>query len=537
MLLTSLAIVVPLFVLAHLLLWDDLVWAGILVWWLKPAWERTHLMILGQALFGPAPGVRETLRSFPKVAGRQIGWWLSLRRLAPTRSFDLPVVQLEGLSKEDYRRRVELLRRGGASTAATWLLVVCANVEGFIALGVVVLVQILIPETSGANAFSWLLGLEDEGRGRLIILNAVSIGAAVLVAPFYVGSGFALYINRRTVLEGWDLEIAFRRLADRLERRSDRSSAAATVALVALVIVLVPLTVSIAVSPALAASHAIDSEPTSPDTPMKAMPTPSGSPGDMDLPVPPFTPEVARTSIRDILAREEFHQIETSRVPKLFADSDGKDDDESSWLDRIWEFLFGGDDEPARPPLPEWISKLIVLLVVFAARVSEIGLIALALGFLIYTLYRYRQDIALVLGGLIPASLLRPTPPVRLMGLEVTPESLPDDITSEVERLWQGGKLRAACGLLYRATLTELMHRHAVDFRSGDTERDCLSATASTGDVSPGMSRFLAELTHHWQLLAYGHRPPSTAVFESLRATWSRLFDSPPSAAGARRDG
>jgi peptidoglycan/LPS O-acetylase OafA/YrhL len=38
----------------------------------------------------------------------------------------------------------------------------------------------------------------------------------VLIGPFYVGAGFGLYLNRRTQMEAWDVEIALRRLRERL---------------------------------------------------------------------------------------------------------------------------------------------------------------------------------------------------------------------------------------------------------------------------------------------------------------------------------
>ena len=44
--------------------------------------------------------------------------------------------------------------------------------------------------------------------------DAIAYGAAVLVLePFYVAAGFGLYLNRRTMLEGWDIEVALRRIA------------------------------------------------------------------------------------------------------------------------------------------------------------------------------------------------------------------------------------------------------------------------------------------------------------------------------------
>jgi hypothetical protein len=56
-------------------------------------------------------------------------------------------------------------------------------------------------------------GLED---GPLLVAY---LAAVALVEPAYVAAGFALYLGRRTVLEGWDIELEFRRLSDRIEGR------------------------------------------------------------------------------------------------------------------------------------------------------------------------------------------------------------------------------------------------------------------------------------------------------------------------------
>jgi len=46
--------------------------------------------------------------------------------------------------------------------------------------------------------------------------GALGYAAAVLLLePFYVAAGFGLYLNRRTLLEGWDIEVALRRIAER----------------------------------------------------------------------------------------------------------------------------------------------------------------------------------------------------------------------------------------------------------------------------------------------------------------------------------
>ena len=39
--------------------------------------------------------------------------------------------------------------------------------------------------------------------------------AVLFLEPFYVGAGFAIYLNRRAELEAWDIEQEFRRAFSR----------------------------------------------------------------------------------------------------------------------------------------------------------------------------------------------------------------------------------------------------------------------------------------------------------------------------------
>ena len=55
-----------------------------------------------------------------------------------------------------------------------------------------------------------------DGENGFGFDDALAYAAAVLVLePFYVAAGFGLYLNRRTLLEGWDIEVALRRIAER----------------------------------------------------------------------------------------------------------------------------------------------------------------------------------------------------------------------------------------------------------------------------------------------------------------------------------
>src|SRR5207342_1489924 len=66
-----------------------------------------------------------------------------------------------------------------------------------------------------------------------VAMAALYYVASTALEPFYVGAGFGLYLNRRTQLEAWDVELAFRRLRERL-------GGALVVAFLALGVVLSP---------------------------------------------------------------------------------------------------------------------------------------------------------------------------------------------------------------------------------------------------------------------------------------------------------
>ena len=54
--------------------------------------------------------------------------------------------------------------------------------------------------------------LSGEVSGFLLFSFPVAYSIAVLfLEPFYVGAGFAQYLNRRAELEAWDIEQEFRR--------------------------------------------------------------------------------------------------------------------------------------------------------------------------------------------------------------------------------------------------------------------------------------------------------------------------------------
>jgi hypothetical protein len=202
--------VTPAWLLVALLLARRPGLTALVFWWLRPLLDRVVLHVLSRALFGEVVSARATLATLPRLLSRYLVSALVVFRLDPARSFNLPVWQLEGLRGGERWRRSTVLGRDGHAPAV-WLTCACAAFEAGTALALLALAAIAVPGLDGEELFRSLL----EGRHPYALV-LVSFLAFALVEPFYVAAGFSLYLNRRTRLEGWDVEIALRRLASRL---------------------------------------------------------------------------------------------------------------------------------------------------------------------------------------------------------------------------------------------------------------------------------------------------------------------------------
>jgi len=144
----------------------------------------------------------------------------------------------------------------------------------------------------------------------------------------------------------------------------------------------------------------------------------------------------------------------------------------------------------------------------------KVLLILIFVGLLVYLLRRYRGPLSRL--GAKPVS--EKTPEV-LFGLDVTPESLPEDVPAQVLRIWGEGGYREALGLLYRASLSRLIDRHQFEFRASHTEAECAAMVKARGIES--LSDYFWQLTNVWRRLAYGHQLPSGEIVRALCQGWS----------------
>ena len=249
---TWLALFVPAAALALAIFHEQPVWAWLLLWWLKPLFERAVLQLYAAEIFGEHPRIRDIVRGFPRLAWRSgaLGA-LTLRRFDFARSLHLPVFQLERLSGREARSRNAVLDRD-ARGPAVWLTTMLGLVDSILAIGASLAIAFLVDVQTplGTILEGWFRGRFEHGVDTLYgaICALVSM---TLVEPFYVACGFTLYLQRRTALEGWDIELRFRQLTARVASESRPPAAARHVA-AALAAVAVALALGAASPPAQA---------------------------------------------------------------------------------------------------------------------------------------------------------------------------------------------------------------------------------------------------------------------------------------------
>jgi hypothetical protein len=261
------ATVLPVWIGLALALWDYPTAFALIVWWLKPLYDRVPLHFISRATFGARPGFLATWKQWPRLWSRFLLPSLLWRRLSPSRSFTLPVWLLEGQRGKNLRSRAANLARdgGGSGTSLTWVFL---KLEIAVMLGLLALTSFAAPDSGLPNIEDLM---DADENFQLMTTNAYYwwlnlwyLVAITIVEPFYVGAGFGLYLNCRTKLEGWDIELGFRRTASRLQR------AATTVIL--LCVLLLPALPALATdSPPPAAESTPATTPADPNAHAKAV--------------------------------------------------------------------------------------------------------------------------------------------------------------------------------------------------------------------------------------------------------------------------
>jgi hypothetical protein len=445
-------------------------YAFLTLWWLKPVFDRIVLHVLGRAVFGETSTVRQALRAYPGVlrsSGLLLG--LTLYRFDPTRSFSLPVWQLEQQRGYQARERRKLLRRR-AGGFASWLTFVCANVQEMIlpVAGMLAVMVFLPSETTPlhrtSDFFAWW-GSGEQGWKQYLgaALDALAVS---LIEPFYVSAGLALYLHRRSELEGWDIELAFRRLASRKRIPAARRGAQ-------LAGVLLAGTLSLLCC-ANGTGHAADDAP---------------APSAAEL-------SKVKTAVEETLKAPEFGTVERQSY---------------------WKYI-GKDTEKKKstPRGTRWLESFGLALAQLL-RVLAWVMAAVALAVILYWIVRRIEwDRSRV-------ETYRP--PDTLFGLDVRPTSLPRELAAAARDRARAGDLRGALSLLYRGALSVFLHRDRVEFRRGDTEGDCVRKVARA--TEPATVSYFSALVRAWEHIAYAKVPAAQDSVLALCDQWDAHFRAP----------
>lgn len=450
--------------------------AALIYWWLEPIADGPILRIISRRLFGEDADVRTALRMVPALAWRNRIFLISPYRFHPARSTAMPVTQLESLAGAPRRKRAKVLNQK-ILNYGTGVTIAYQHLALALYFGVVLIGYALVPTAfQGTLGLEWMgLFWEDGGRSATALSLILLYVAQSALQPWFIGAGFGLYINCRTQLEAWDIEVAFRRM---VQRRVNGLSVG---------ILLAVLAVSVAHTPqaALAQETEISHETESP----AIDPGFAGYWVDDDV-----KPKVQTVLTSDAL--KTTREIETWQA----IDSDEPEPDDDGELTRWWIDLIQG------------VGRIMSFIV-------EFGLwIVLALLLCLVFLNRWRW--------LPYLGRQRATTPITsrivLASGEVSADLLEDDVPAAVLRLWNSGDKRRALGLLYRSSILAAVIRHGVQLPPCATEGACAMAVGQQADTA--QSDYFRRVVSAWIRCAYGNFVVDNDAVVTLCSEWPRHF-------------
>ncbi len=319
------------------------VWPMLVFWWLKPLWERPLLAFYSRALFGDYPSPWTLLRTFRSYGVNGLAGQLTWRRLSPMRGFLTGVWQLEGSKGDKASGRLSVLLRPPSQRAGTLTLTVL-TLEHMMTVALVVLAITLVPWQFNLEFSVWF---QEQSRLQWAFANLAWYLVLMVTEPLYVATSFALYLNQRTWLEGWDLQLGLTRIGER--RRRAGHGGAALLVLLALF---------------SAAPHPAEAQ---------APPTGQAESASTDKDAP-------KQQALDLLASDTFMPFEERQDRRLRESLRDDDDNDSWWRDLLEKLLERDRDNSDRDDplsIPDTVVEgmgyllLLVLLGVILALILQ----------------------------------------------------------------------------------------------------------------------------------------------------------------------
>ncbi len=451
----------PLFIILQIIFSNAPYISAIVIWWLKPLIDSIQLHYVSEKLFSNEVTFKQTLKQAPRRLWKSALTKLTLRRPSLSRSFDMPVNDLENLKGVQRSKRINVLQRS-ASSAAIWLTFVGITIEYIIVFAFCGLAWMFTPPQLDIYIELWELATHPEVHRILSWCWYLAMG---LVAPFYVTAGFSLYINRRTVLEGWDIELSFKDMATRAKTLQ-----------------LSPLSLSLAIL--LMITTCLPSE-------SYAKNTDSAPLGEL---ISDLLPHDAQQRMIIIIESETFNDIRNKEE---------------------WKLITPIEETEEKSELSPWLADIFAVL----AQGTEVVLWGIAILCVLFIILRLK---GFEVPFLEAKKYAKPPPPTSLFGLELNQNTLPEDIISAAKDFWRRSP-RQALSLLYRAALSNLVHAETLALHSSHTEGECVRLFNKKTHSNP-KSLFFQTLTEQWVMLAYGHQRVTHKQFDALCDEWPTHF-------------
>jgi hypothetical protein len=463
------AFTLPIFIACQLIAWlTSMPWLGLLLpWWLRPLFERIPLYVLSRAVFERTPGWRETLKG-------QMHWpWartiaaLTWLRLDTHRSVRMPMELLEGVSAQQRPARWRVLSRplGGKASGLTWT---CLLFEFVLFISLCTFTLWLLPGEvlpDSMRDLNQALQLPAFKHALVWIASCVMYVSMSLIEPLYVAAGFALYLNRRTQLEAWDIDLMFRRLRQRL---LDAGLAAVFL---------------ICVSCFSVTAHAADAGPAK---------APSVQAGIAETFHQPLDDKDASFSREANFVYLDPHFGAAHQVMRWVPKVTSKKTDEAP-SPSFFAFGMFGELAAGLINVLMWtlLAGAIVALVVFIVRRVRVT----------------GMDVD------------RPERKLASLKTSAVQETvLPDDLAGTAGELWRNGHRREALSLLYRGSMLRAAATLHMQVPVDATESDWLRHAKTLDD--PSRRDQLVNIVRTWQFAAYAGRYPGDAEFASLLSGW-----------------
>ncbi|WP_372625409.1 hypothetical protein [Arsukibacterium sp.] len=436
--------------------------AGSIVWLAKPLLERPLLHYISRAVFSEQPAIRSCFSAL-----RTGGWWQALLsvtwyRFAWRRAFLAPVLLLEQQRAEARQQRCRTLTRLYNDRQGFWL-AFCVHLELLILVMMLLLGYNFLPAALAPNLLS-SLSLLESGAGGYIMLFATLVTYS-LVAPLFVLGGFLMYINRRIVLEAWDLELTFRKIALRLQ------------AITSVAVMLLCVTLATFPQSLLAEQQHIPNIRQATDSENSTKAT-LEQPGDSNLETvatPLYSAEYKAEIEQQIEQIYQQHELLDYRTRWVIETTEEVQTDNSDWLG---------------------------ILSVIADSLGVIGwvcIIALTLGLLYWLFQNYHRLIQPFSNKALPAA---PTIPMMFADLPADIDN--DDLLLQAAKFQQTGNARLMAACLLRFALYYVQQHYSIKLTATMTEQECLRAISQ--NTPENISLTMARLIDLWIAIAWGHQ-------------------------------